>query len=334
VGVRQERNCGTNDISIIVFPISKILYADLIELTVRLRRNLLKHSIDQCRSMTDSSDRFFSTKRRRCLMYWRFCLASLRQQYGDDQTPTITQKFEVSMIFDRWQMTTHESWLHDDFSGTVRVAQYILHSKCYDMHRYVQFVWDYGCCLSRIFALLSSVVTLRLIACLTCVLLTRSARPLSCTRRLFQKDATNVGERLGQSSWEKGMKIIKFQVYSVERNYGNLSTPLLSNGPTLFDLPRLPHRLNRTDPNPISSEWFITRNCENVQCWVTLQIKPNQHIECTYIQYYTLLQQYDIDQWMTKIRQSPGHLADEATKHVFIFNEKSLIGTLKRCRYS
>ena len=39
------------------------------------------------------------------------------------------------------------------------------------------------------------------------------------------------------------------------------------------------------------------------------------------------------NQFMTKIRQSPGHLADEATKHVFIFNEKSLIGTLKMCRY-
>jgi len=37
---------------------------------------------------------------------------------------------------------------------------------------------------------------------------------------------------------------------------------------------------------------------------------------------------------MRKIRQSPGHLADEATKHVLIFNEKSLIGTLKMCRYS
>jgi len=37
---------------------------------------------------------------------------------------------------------------------------------------------------------------------------------------------------------------------------------------------------------------------------------------------------------MTNIRQSPGHLADKATKYLFIFHEKSCIGTLKRCRCS
>jgi len=62
--------------------------------------------------------------------------------------------------------------------------------------------------------------------------------------------------------------------------------------------------------------------------------KPNRRIECTRIHNTTLLQKYHIDQFMMKIRQSPGHLADEVTKHVSIFNEKSLIGTLKRCRYS
>jgi len=62
--------------------------------------------------------------------------------------------------------------------------------------------------------------------------------------------------------------------------------------------------------------------------------KPNRRIKYRRTQYYTLLQQHDIDYFMTKIRQSPGHLADEATKHMFIFNEKSFIGTLKRCRYS
>jgi len=36
---------------------------------------------------------------------------------------------------------------------------------------------------------------------------------------------------------------------------------------------------------------------------------------------------------MTRIMQSPGYPANEATKYVFIFNEKSLIGTLKRCKY-
>ena len=44
-------------------------------------------------------------------------------------------------------------------------------------------------------------------------------------------------------------------------------TSLLSDRPTWFDLPKLPHRLNWTQ---LAQEWFITRNCENAPCWVTL----------------------------------------------------------------
>jgi len=64
--VRQERNCDTNDISIPKICMLSDL-AGLVEL--------------------DNSD----TKHRRCLMHRRFCLASRRQKYGDDQTRTLCQ---------------------------------------------------------------------------------------------------------------------------------------------------------------------------------------------------------------------------------------------------
>jgi len=63
----------------------------------------------------------------------------------------------------------------------------------------------------------------------------RSTRPLSCTR-LFRKDATNVGERLGQSenfSWEKGTRFSdtllrkKRRQSESNRPLSDLSTDLL-----------------------------------------------------------------------------------------------------------
>ena len=60
-------------------------------------------------------------------------------------------------------------------------------------------------------------------------------------------------------------------------------TPLLSNRPTWFDLPRLPHRLNLTELNPISSRVF-----HNSELWKHTMLshapdKPNRRIECTCI---------------------------------------------------
>ena len=122
----------------------------------------------------DNSD----IKHRKCLMHWHFCLASLRQQYGDDQTPTITQKLQVSMIFHDWLRHDHAwvvtPWKYncEKVSGTVRVAQYILHSNFYDIYSSSEMV-DYGCCPSRI------LIDLAVINRDTC---SRSTRPLSYTR--------------------------------------------------------------------------------------------------------------------------------------------------------
>ena len=80
--------------------------------------------------------------------------------------------------------------------------------------------------------------------------------------------------------------------------------------------------------NPISS-----RMIHNSELWKRTMLshtldKPDRESSAHAYTYYTLLQ------LMTKIRQSPGHLADKATKYLFIFHEKSFIGTLKRCRCS
>ena len=83
-------------------------------------------------------------------------------------------------------------------------------------------------------------------------------------------------------------------------------TPLLSNRPTLFDLPRLPYCLN--------NQLRVIHNSELWKCTMLSHIpdKLNRRFKCTASAH---------NQFMTKIRQSPGHLADEATKHVYLQRE-------------
>ena len=79
-------------------------------------------------------------------MYWRFCLASWRQQYGDDRMQTLWLKF-----FHRWlrhgcAWVVTSLWYHSErVSGTARVAQFILHSNFYDMYSSSEMVY-YRCC--------------------------------------------------------------------------------------------------------------------------------------------------------------------------------------------
>ena len=79
-------------------------------------------------------------------MYWRFCLASWRQQYGDDRMQTLWLKF-----FHRWlrhgcAWVVTSLWYHSErVSGTARVAQFILHGNFYDMYSSSEMVY-YRCC--------------------------------------------------------------------------------------------------------------------------------------------------------------------------------------------
>ena len=142
-----------------------------------------------------------------------WCIDVFVWLHCDSSMETIKRKLYANyklMIFHRWLRHDH-AWLHNEkVSGTERVAQYSLH-----ILWYVQMV-DYGCYLSRILTLLSSIVTLRFGTC------SRSTRPLSCTR-LFKKMQRMSVRDLDKMKPFHEKKEWGFQIHSFKRNDDNLS---------------------------------------------------------------------------------------------------------------
>jgi len=150
-------------------------------------------------------------------MYWRFCLTSQRQQYGDElNANAMTQKFKVlSQMIETWLWVVTSWWYHSErVSGTARVAQFILHSNFYDMYSSSEMV---NCAVSVEYWPYCNLWVHYMFD--TC---SWSTRPLSYTR-LFKKMQWMSVRDLDKMKPFHGKKEWGFQIHSLERNDDNLS---------------------------------------------------------------------------------------------------------------